>query len=161
MDLKPIKASDGAGDGKLTIHEPLCAVFRQHLKSLNLKYTPERAQILDTLIQHDDTFEAEQLQEALREQGHRVSKATVYRTIKLLQEAGIIQRVALDTDQAHYQLAYSTHQENILVNVDTNETVVIDVPQIDELARRVCEEKGLTLTGHRLQIYATKKATGG
>jgi len=157
MDLKPVQTSAQ----KLTIHEPLCAVFRQHLKSLDLKYTPERAQILDTLIQHDNTFEAEQLQEALKDQGYRISKATVYRTIKLLQEAGIIQRVALDSDQAHYQLAYSTQQENLLVRVDTREMVSVDVPEIDEIARRVCEERGLTLTGHRLQIYAVERGRDG
>ncbi|MEQ9616467.1 MAG: transcriptional repressor [Phycisphaerales bacterium] len=153
MDLNPVNPS--ADD--LTIHEPLCAVFRRHLKELNQKYTPERAQILDTLILHDDTFEAEQLQDALRNKGYSISKATVYRTIKLLQEAGIIQRVALDADQAHYQLVYTTHQENVLVRVDTSETLKVDIPDIDEIIRAYCEREGLVLSGHRLQIYAVKK----
>ncbi len=154
MELPPVSQ---ASERAITIHEPLCAVFRGHLKSLNLKYTPERAQILDTLVQMDDTFEAEALQEKLRDKGYSISKATVYRTIKLLQEAGIIQRVALDADQAHYQLAYSTHHENLIVRVDSGESRTLDLPEIDAVAKRVCEELGLTLTGHRLQIYAVEK----
>jgi len=129
MDLTPIGNQSPLSN--LTIHEPLCAVFRKHLKGLNQKYTPERAQILDALILYDDTFEADQLQQTLRDKGYSISKATVYRTIKILQEAGIIQRIALDSDQAHYQLAYSTHQENLLVRIDTNETISIEIPEID------------------------------
>ena len=48
------------------IVEPLCAVFRRKLKSEGLKYTPERAQVLDTIIRHDGLFEAEKLQELSR-----------------------------------------------------------------------------------------------
>jgi len=152
MDLTP---ADTSGSN-LIIHEPLCAVFRKHLKVLSQKYTPERAQILDTLIQHDDIFEAEQLQAALRDMGYSISKATVYRTIKLLQDAGIIQRIALDADQAHYQLAYSTHQETLLVRVDTNETSRVSIPEIDAHIQAYCDREGLTLSGHRLHVYATK-----
>jgi len=51
---------------ELEIREPLCAVFRRRLKDAGQKYTPERAQILDTILKIDDLFEAEDLQEALR-----------------------------------------------------------------------------------------------
>src|SRR5580765_6196748 len=96
-----------AGDNgqELEILEPLCAVFRKKLKAEGLKYTPERAQVLDTVMGFDGLFEAERVLEKVRKSGFRVSKATVYRTIKLLQDAGIIQRALFDHDQTHYQLA--------------------------------------------------------
>ena len=74
------------------IVEPLCAVFRRKLKSEGLKYTPERAHVLDTIVRLDELFEADTIIERVKNSDIRVSKATVYRTIKLLQEAGIIQR---------------------------------------------------------------------
>ncbi len=83
---------------------PLCAVFRRYLKSQNLKYTPERADILNAIIERDDVFEVDELLMDMRERGHRVSKATIYRTIKLLQEAGIITQALFDSKQAHYRL---------------------------------------------------------
>ncbi len=105
---------------------PLCAVFRRFLKSRDLKYTPERADILNAIIERDGVFEVEQLLREMRQRaamggagaragaaagagagaGGRVSKATTYRTIKLLQEAGNITQALFDSKQAHYQLVY-------------------------------------------------------
>ena len=73
-----------------SIIEPLCAVFRRKIRSEGLKYTPERARVLDAIIELDRLFEADELLETLRGGDHRVSKATVYRTIRLLQDAGIV-----------------------------------------------------------------------
>ena len=64
---------------------PLCAIFRRHLKEQDLKYTPERADILNAIIGQDGVFEADTLMQSMRDRGQRVSKATVYRTLKLIQ----------------------------------------------------------------------------
>lgn len=158
MDLRPLSKQSDAED--LEIYDPLCAVFRRHLKSLGQKYTPERARILDTLILLDDIFQVDQLQEALRESGHRVSKATIYRTIKLLQDAGIIQQVLFDAEQAHYQLAYGGRAQELLIRVDTNDVVTIEVPELAEIRDRVCRELGLKAKGHRFQIFASATREG-
>lgn len=141
----------------LEIIEPLCAVFRRSLKDEGLKYTPERAAILDAIIQLDGLFDAEHLQEALAGGEHRVSKATVYRTIKLLQDAGILQRVVFDNDQARYQLVYGTRPNDLLIRVDGDQAVPLDLPELVELRNRICEEMGLEPTGHRLHIFARAK----
>lgn len=163
MDLSPPRNSavDGqsfaAGAGIPRIMEPLCAVFRRRLKELGQKYTPERAQVLDTIIKIDDVFEAEQLQEALKKSEFRVSKATVYRTLKLLQEAGIIQQVLVDSEQASYQLAYGSRPRDLLIQVNSNEIVRIDVPELIAIRDRICRQHGLEAQGHRLQIFAVRK----
>ena len=136
------------------IVEPLCAVFRRHLKKEGQKYTPERAQILDAIIQLDDVFEAERLLELLKGSGFRVSKATIYRTIKLLQDAGIIQQVLVDAEHAHYQLAYGRRPRDLLVRVDTGEIIPIEVPELIAIRERICRAMGVSAQGHRLQIYA-------
>jgi Fur family ferric uptake transcriptional regulator len=138
----------------MEVLEPICAVFRRKLKSEGLKYTPERAQILDTVLRFEGLFEAERLQAELKKAGFRVSKATVYRTIKLLQEAGIIQSVLFDQEQAHYQLVYGKRPNDLIIRVDTGEVVQIDVPELIALRDRICKTKGLLPQGHRLQIFA-------
>ena len=159
MDLKPTGASAARSNVEdITVYEPLCAVFRRHLRSLGQKYTPERAQILDTLVRVDgDIFHVDQLQEAMRAQGHRVSKATIYRTLKLLQEAGIIQQVLVDAEQSHYQLAYGRRPQELLILVDTNEVIPIDVPELAAIRERICAERGLIPQGHRFQVFAEKQ----
>lgn len=153
MPLEPLTQR---ADPNQEILEPICAVFRRKLKSEGLKYTPERAQILDTVLRFEGLFEAERLQAELKKVGFRVSKATVYRTIKLLQEAGIIQSVLFDQDQAHYQLVYGKRPNDLIIRVDTGEVVQIDVPELIALRDKICKAKGLVAQGHRLQIFAVK-----
>ncbi|MGP1310205.1 MAG: Fur family transcriptional regulator [Phycisphaerales bacterium] len=143
-----------AKPAELEIVEPLCAVFRRHLKKEGQKYTPERAHILDAIIRLDDVFEADRLLELVKADGFRVSKATIYRTIKLLQEAGILQQVLVDSEHAHYQLAYGKRPNDLLVRVDTGQIIPIAVPELIAVRDRICREMGLEAQGHRLQIYA-------
>lgn len=147
-----------------TVFDPLCSVFRRKLKAEGLKYTPERAQILDTVIRLGDAkssqtngaglFEAERVLSEVRQGGFRVSKATVYRTIRLLQEAGIIQRVPFDDEQSHYQVVYGTSAHDLVIRLDTREAISIDVPEVQALREAVCKRLGLTARGHRLHIFA-------
>ena len=138
----------------LSIIEPLCAVFRRKIRSEGLKYTPERARVLDAIIELDRLFEADELLDTLRRGDHRVSKATVYRTIRLLQDAGIVQRVLSDRDQ----LVYGTKPHDLLIRLDTREAIAIDVPELVELRQRICREHGLVAQGHRFQVFALKGA---
>lgn len=155
MPLEPLPSATANGDeAGLEIIEPLCAVFRRQLKAEGLKYTPERAQVLDAIVRTDGLFEAEGLLMSLRSSRQRVSKATVYRTIRLLQDAGIIQRILFDEDQAHYQLVYGRKPNDLLIRLDSRRAEEIAVPEVAELAERICRERGLELRGHRLQIFA-------
>ena len=151
-----MSAPHAPDDPPMKLIEPLCAVFRRKLKSEGLKYTAERAQILDAIIRRDDIFQADQLMRALKDQGFRVSKATVYRTIKLLQEAGILQQVLFDAEQSHYQLAYARGPTGVVVETDANRITPVDVPELDAIRDEICRRLGLTPHGHRFVIYATK-----
>ena len=142
----------------IEIAAPICAVFRRHLRSLGQKYTPERAQILSVLMEMESLFQADELLARMKDQGFRVSKATIYRTIKLLQDAGIIQQVLVDSEQAHYHLAYGSKPCDLVIDVDTNRIITIDVPELRELRDRICREHGMVAKGHRLQIFASRKA---
>ncbi|MBC7835738.1 MAG: transcriptional repressor [Phycisphaerales bacterium] len=156
MDLAPLP-KPGSRDGdeeQLSISEPLCAVFRRKLRDVGLKYTPERAQILDAIIRADEVFQVDQLLYRMKGAGFRVSKATIYRTIKLLQEAGIIQQVLFDAEQSHYQLAYGRRSTGLLVRVDTKEITPIEVPQLVAIRDAICQARGVRAEGHRLVIYA-------
>lgn len=151
MPLEPLPAADPE---TLEIVEPLCAVFRRKLKAEGLKYTPERAHVLDAIIRMDGLFEAETLINALRAGGQRVSKATVYRTIRLLQDAGIIQRILFDEDHATYQLVYGRRPNDLLIHLDSRRAEEIHIPELVPLIEGLCRERGLEPRGHRLQIFA-------
>jgi Fur family transcriptional regulator, ferric uptake regulator len=170
--LDPLPPSDEVdAQSVLGIVEPLCAIFRRKLKAEGLKYTPERARILDAIVRMDGLFEAEELLAAVRTGGFRVSKATVYRTIRLLQDAGIIQRIPVGDEQSHFQLVYGRRPNDLLIRADLLEgdrddasgdsreprIETLDLPELIELRDRICRERGLEARGHRFQIFAVRK----
>lgn len=155
MGLEPIKDHEGAKGREIDIIEPLCAVFRRALKKEGLKYTPERAMILDTIIEFDGLFEADQLLDSMKRKGHSVSKATVYRTLKLLESCSIIQQVLFDREQSHYQLAIGKQGNTLLINMESGEAQTVELPELIALRDKLCASMGLKALGHKLQIFVT------
>lgn len=156
MRLDPIPQNTPDEETLGEILPPLCAVFRQHLRKGGLKYTPERAQILDTIIHVDGLFEADSLVERFRTERSGVSKATIYRTLKLLEEAGIIQRVPIEREQVHYQLVYGNKANTLIVDVGSGEVEAIEVPELIALRDRLCAERGVVADGYRLQVFVRR-----
>lgn len=156
MGLEPIKPSQDDQGISIDIIEPLCALFRRALKKEGLKYTPERAMILDTIIEFDGLFEADQLLETMKRKGHSVSKATVYRTLKLLESCSIIQQVLFDRDQSHYQLAIGKAGNTLLINMESGDVETIELPELIALRDKICAARGLKAQGHKLQIFVTR-----
>lgn len=132
---------------------PMCSVFRRFIKRNGLKFTPERAKILDAVLSKKSVFEAEELLYEMRHAGHRVSKATIYRTLKHLIEAGIISEVLLDNKQAHYELSYGKPPKGHLVCAETHRVVEFDLPELAALCERVCKLHGYDPVSSRFVIY--------
>lgn len=133
---------------------PLCSVFRRFLKERNLRYTQERADVLDAVMAEDGLFEAEGLLEQLRQRSsHNVSKATVYRTLRLLQEAAIITPTLVDPKQTHYQLVYGREPADLLICMETGLHESLRDERITALRDALAAEAGWSVTGHRFVIY--------
>lgn len=150
-----------ADDGEEEFVPPICSIFRRFLKDNGLRMTAERARILDAVLAHsDDLFEVEQLTFEMRQGGQKVSKATVYRNIKHLVDAGIIREALLDSKQAHYQLVHGRKPKDHLVCVETDQVIEFFSPQLVELRQKICEEYGFDPIEHRLVIYARPRDSG-
>ena len=151
MDTPPTETISFDGGEMMA---PICSVFRRFLKSKGLKYTPERAAILDAIIERDEVFEVEEILLQMRGREERVSKATIYRTISLLTEAGIITQALFDSKQAHYRLIYGREPQDQMVCMRTGRLIEFSSRDIIELRNRICSELGWKPIGHRMQIYA-------
>ena len=132
---------------------PICAIFRRFLKRQGLKFTTERAQTLDVVLGKDHVFEADELLEEMKTAGHRVSRATVYRTLKHLLEAGIIREVLIDSGKAHYELAFGKAPKGHLVCVETQRIVEFPTAELDALMEKLCQEHGFDPVSHRFVVY--------
>jgi Fur family ferric uptake transcriptional regulator len=132
---------------------PLCAIFRRFLKRQGLKFTTERAVILDAVLGKDGIFEADQLLNEMRDAGHRVSKATIYRTLKHLLEAKIISEVLIDSRQAHYQLTFGKEPKGHLVCMETSEIIEFPTAELQPMIDRICAKHGYEPVSHRFVVY--------
>jgi Fur family transcriptional regulator, ferric uptake regulator len=152
---------------EIAVFEPLCAVFRRTLKQEGLKYTPERARLLEAVIAMEGPFEAEKVMGQVRGVtggsgggggggGLRISKATVYRTLQLLLQAGIIQRVLVTPQRSYYQLMYGRESTTLIIRTDSGELIVEAVPELRAICEKLCAKHGLTLAGHRLHVFAAE-----
>ena len=96
----------------------------------------------------------EELLEDMRRRGYRGSKATVYRTIKLLQDAGIITQALFDSKLSHYQLIYGRQPRDYMMCMKTGKHLEFASDELIKLRDKICREHGWDPMGHRFQIYA-------
>ncbi len=132
---------------------PLCSIFRRFLKKQGLKFTSERAQILDAVLAKTGVFEAEQLLHEMRQGNHRVSKATIYRTLKHLLESGIINEVLIDPKQSHYELSFGRQPKGHLVCMETHQVIEFSVPELLAMRDKVCKQHGWEPLSFRFIVY--------
>jgi len=134
-------------------YEPVCAVFRRYLHGQKLKFTPERAMILDAVLRKDGLFDAEGLVDDLKQLGHRVSRATAYRTLSHLQDAGILKQVFLDNKQTYYEVIAGRQAYDYLICVATGKVIEFSSEKVRRLCEEICAEHGFESLSHQLQIY--------
>jgi Fur family ferric uptake transcriptional regulator len=138
-------------------YEPVCAVFRRYLHGQKLKFTPERAMILDAVLRRDGLFEAEGLASDLRSLNHRVSRATVYRTLSHLQDAGILRQVFFDNKQSYYQVIAGRQTCDYLICVETGKIVEFNSEKLKAVRDEICREHGFSPLSHQFHVFGVSK----
>jgi len=134
-------------------YEPVCAVFRRYLHKTKLKFTPERAMILDAVLRKEGLFEPEGLIEHLKSLGHRVSRATVYRTLSHLQDAGILKQVFFDNRQSYYEVIAGRQTHDYLICMATGKVIEFNSEKLKALRDEICRQHGYDPLSHRFQIF--------
>ncbi len=117
-----------------------------------LRLTGQRrtiAQVLEEALDHPDV---EQLHARATARDPGISIATVYRTVKLFQEAGILDRHEFGDGRARYEDAEREHHDH-LIDLTTGAVVEFVDPEIEALQERIAARLGYRLKGHRLELY--------
>ena len=135
-------------------YEPVCAIFRRYLHGRKLKFTPERAMILDAVLRRTGLFEAERLVADLKQIGHPVSRATAYRTLAHLQDAGILKQVFFDNKQSYYEVIAGRQTYDYLICVATGKVVEFSSDKLRRLRDEICAEHGFSPLSHQFHIFA-------
>jgi Fur family ferric uptake transcriptional regulator len=133
-------------------------IFREFLRQRKLKYTTERLAILKAVQRFGRPFEAEELLLNLREGDYRISKATIYRTLKHLVDAGLIKQVMFGNNkQAHYDFVAAENAHDHLLDLDTGRIIPFSNELVVKLREHIAKKMGFEAVSHRFQIIARAK----
>jgi Fur family ferric uptake transcriptional regulator len=126
--------------------------FSSYLRREGLRFTRQRRCILEKVLRRGGHFDAEELHRELAAAGHDVSLATVYRTLSLLQEAGVLKEVLQSRDRAHYEVIYGHAHHDHMICVECGKVIEFCDERIEDLQRRICREYGFQTLDHRMGI---------
>jgi Fur family ferric uptake transcriptional regulator len=124
----------------------------QRCAARGLRMTGQRRTIARVLEMSDDHPDVEELHARAAARDPKISIATVYRTVKLLEEAGILDKLEFGDGRARYEDAERAHHDH-LIDMASGEVIEFVDPDIEALQERIAEKLGYRLVGHRLELY--------
>ena len=139
-------------------YKELLIEFKNILKQNKLKFTNQREVILYTLYNNTQHFTSEDLYMLIKQEYPELSVgiATVYRTLTILEENGLVSSISLGTQGKKYEIANKPHHDHIICE-KCNKIVEFENEQIEELQHTIAKENGFKLTNHLMQLYGICK----
>lgn len=122
-----------------------------------LKMTGQRRVIARVLSDADDHPDVEELYRRASALDSRISVATVYRTVRLLEEKGILERRDFGGGRARYEATEHGRHHYHLIDVDNGKVIEFEDPEHEELMRRVAERLGFDFVSMRLELFGKKR----
>ncbi|MEN8892121.1 Fur family transcriptional regulator [Planktotalea arctica] len=124
----------------------------ERCEAKGLRMTGQRRTIANVLQASDDHPDVEELYARASAEDAGISIATVYRTVKLFDEAGILDKLEFGDGRARYEDAEREHHDH-LIDMNSGEVIEFVDPEIEELQERIAARLGYKLKGHKLELY--------
>jgi Fur family ferric uptake transcriptional regulator len=124
--------------------------------SSGLRMTEQRRVIAQVLEASNDHPDVDIIYSRVSDIDSSISIATVYRTVKQFEEAGILDRIDFGDGRARYEDAKREHHDH-LIDIQSGKVIEFVDPEIEELQERIAEKLGYELRGHRLELYGVPK----
>ena len=145
-------------DYRTVKYEQLLNNFKELLKKNSLKFTVQREVILETLYNSNEHLTPESLHHLIQKKhpSLKTGIATVYRTLALLEDSGIVTSLSFGAQGKKYELGAKNHHDHMICTVCGSITEFVD-PQIEKRQKDITEALGFKMSEHSMQIYGICK----
>ena len=130
--------------------------IEQRCIAKGVKLTDQRKVIAKVMSEAQDHPDVDELYNRVSKIDSKISIATVYRTVKLFEEAGILAKHDFKGGKARYEKLNESHHDH-LIDVKTGEIIEFFDEEIEKLQEKVAEKYGYKLVDHKLELYGVKK----
>ena len=124
-------------------------------KQKGVRLTDQRKLIAQVMSKTESHPDVDELHKKVSKLDSKISIATVYRTVKLFEEAGIVAKHDFKGNKSRYEQAPEEHHDH-LIDVNSGEITEFVNEEIEKLQKQVAEKLGYKLVDHRLELYGTK-----
>ena len=121
-----------------------------------VRLTEQRKLVAKVMSESDDHPDVDELHKRVNKLDSKISIATVYRTVKLFEESGILTKHAFKGGKARYEELSESHHDH-LIDIKTGEIIEFVDDEIEKLQKKVAEKYGYKLVDHKLELYGVKK----
>ena len=121
-----------------------------------VKLTDQRKIIAKVMSESDDHPNVDELYHRVNKIDSKISIATIYRTVKLFEESGILTKHDFKGGKARYEELHESHHDH-LIDIQSGEIIEFVDNEIEELQKKVAEKYGYELVDHKLELYGVKK----
>ena len=133
-------------------HDPL-KVLEQHVTDRGLRMTRQRRTIAEVVLREDGHLNIDELYSAVRKVDKGIGYATLYRTLKLLTECGLVVSSHFGDGAMRFESAVNRTHHDHLVCVECGNIIEFENEQIEALQEEVCRSNNFKVTHHSLEIY--------
>ena len=129
--------------------------IEEKCKKKGVRLTDQRRVIAKVMSESDNHPDVDELHKKVNKFDSKISIATVYRTVKLFEEAGILAKHDFKGTKARYEETTREHHDH-LIDINTGEIIEFVNEDIERLQKKVSEKLGYKLVDHRLELYGSK-----